>query len=108
MKSFLSRAILQNGATAIGAGTPMDVAGYDWAAFQVYGMPLNANTIMWEATVDDTHWVAVNGVPITSTSGGSSTDTDGVYRVACSGLSQIRANITTYGSGTVTVTGIAV
>lgn len=60
-------------------------------------------TITWEGTVNGTTWQAVNAVAASTSSPQSTTTVNGLYRLTPSGLSQVRANMSAFTSGTATV-----
>ncbi len=93
---------LQNAATAVGNGTAMDVSGVAGLGIQVAGA--GTYGIAWEGTIDGTNWIAVNAwrqgnAAITATTSNS----PDLYFVRVNGLKQFRARITSYTSGTITI-----
>lgn len=96
---------LQNAATATDVGTAMNVDGYGVATLQITGS--FTATIQFEGSVD-----GQNFVPITAHNRNDGTTSltataPGIYEIDCRGLQLIRANITSYTSGSITVTGRA-
>lgn len=93
---------MQTAAAATGNGTPLDMNGYNVALFHVTGT--FSATITWEATIDGTNWAAW---PATNSSGAAATTTTatGLYRMDVFAASAVRARISIYGSGSVTVVG---
>lgn len=94
---------LQNAAAATGNGTAIDVASYTSVALSV---TISATaTVTFEGTVDGTTWASRACVSIGSTSGtGVTTATaTGTYQCSVAGLSQFRARVSSFGSGTITV-----
>ena len=96
------RYTLQNGATATGVGNVANTIGHAGAALQVSGTFVG--TITWQATVDGANWVAVRATNLTSGTQATTATAAGIYFIPVAGLAGIRANITAYTSGTITVT----
>ena len=96
-------ATLQSGATATGNGTAMDVGGLAVAGLQVTG--ITTATITFEGTVDGSNWVAVRALNLGTGAVGTTATADGVFEVPVAGLSQLRARISAYTTGTITVVG---
>lgn len=98
--------ILQNAATANGNGTALDVAGYSSVSFIVTGT-FDA-TVFFEGTIDGTNWIKLTSVPWNSGGFWNDSWTDpGSYVTSVGSLSQVRARIADYASGTVTVKAVA-
>ena len=76
--------------------------GYSTLAMQVTG--IITATINWEATIDGTNYVAV---PVTNINGSAITTAtaNGLYRVTCTGLTNLRARTSAWTSGTIDVAG---
>ena len=72
--------------------------------FQVTG--ISGDTVTWEATIDGTNWVAVQVKNLNTGTEATTATTNGLYRLTCLGLMQVRANLTR-SAGTVYVTGVA-
>ena len=73
---------------------------------QVVGITTGSAIVSFEATLDDTNWVSVKATNVTSGALAPTAEEDGIYRLACSGFLRVRARVSTYTSGTVTITGI--
>jgi hypothetical protein len=106
-KTLSAQTTLQSAAAANGNGTVMPVAGYDTAVLQITGtFVANVN---FEVTADGSTWTGIEGIqPNENLSGGAvtgSSDADWVFAVA--GFTSIRARISSYVSGSVTVIGFA-
>ncbi|MFQ5858981.1 MAG: hypothetical protein ACE5LU_25555, partial [Anaerolineae bacterium] len=97
---------LQNAATANGNGTALSVNGKATAALQVTGT--FSATVNFEGTEDDTNWVAIQGTNLTDGGRVTTTTATGLFVFNVAGLSQLRARISGYASGSVTVTGKAI
>ena len=102
---------MQSAAVATGEGTSLgcaDVAGmgfFNFATFQVTG--ITTVTITWEATLDNTNWVAILVKNLNTGAEATTTTANGLFRVQCTGLLNIRARISSWSTGATTVTGIA-
>jgi hypothetical protein len=96
---------LQNAATANGNGTPMDVSGYSSLSLVITGT-FDA-TVYFEGTIDGANWIKLTSVPWNS--GGFWADSwteAGSFVTSVGSLSQVRARIADYVSGTVTVKAV--
>ena len=97
---------MQSAITETANGTAIQMAGSQMAMIQVEG--ISGDTITFEATIDGSTWYAVAMVSPTSTTRARATTAtaDGLYFLEpTAGLSQLRARISTYGAGTITVVG---
>lgn len=108
---FAYNAVMQNAAVATGNGTAIDVrkeadGAMSVVAIQVTG--ITTATITFEATIDDSNWVSILAENITTGAEATTATADGIYRITCLGLSQIRARVSAWTSGTITATGWAV
>lgn len=102
-------AIMQNAATAGGNGTPMDCTAAARGAMTVLTMQvqgITTATITFEATIDGTNWVAILATNLNNDTTATTATADGIYRITVLGLISVRARISAYTSGTITVTGI--
>lgn len=104
-KGYAARATLQSAAVANGNGTPMDVAGFVWLGVQVVGV--TTATINFETSLDGATWVAL---PVTSliTAGTvvTTATADGAFRANVGGLALVRARISGWSAGTITITAV--
>lgn len=73
-------------------------------AFQVVFTVAGTLTITFEATVDESTWVAVAARNVNSGAWSTTTTTAGIYVVPCAGYRRVRARVSAYTSGTVTCT----
>ena len=92
---------LQNAATAIGNGVELDVSGMSTVIFGVVGSFVGV--ITFEGSIDGTGW---NAILTTNNNNNQKTTTAtsaGLYRAVCTGLMKVRARISTYTSGSITV-----
>ncbi len=99
---------MQAAAVATGNGSALDLDGRAAATMQVAG--ITTATITWEATTDGSTWVgvAVQNLNSTTRAAALTATADGLYHFqAAPGVKQLRARISAYTSGTITVTGVA-
>ena len=102
MSSAVDR-IMQSAAVATGNGTAIDVTELSTLTMQVSGTFVG--TVTFEATVDDTNWIAVqvknrNSGKLSTTATGV-----GLYSLSVSGLQKVRARVSAWTSGNITVHG---
>jgi hypothetical protein len=100
------RATLQSAAAAQGNGTAIDVYGFSLLGVQVQG--ISTATITWEATIDGTNWQGVRATPLATGTAAATATADGLYTIDVRGLASVRARISAWTSGTITVTAVAV
>lgn len=99
---------MQNGATASANGTSLNVQGYVAAVLNVVSSVAmsGGTTINFEISVDDTTWVTIAGHQIgVNGSLATTTTTDGDFRFSTAGYKSLRARISAYSAGTITVIG---
>ena len=99
---------MQNAAGATGTGTVLPMDGAKAAAFQVTGT--FTATITFEATVNGVDWVtyALNDISTTTRVHSTTQNSTGIYIADdAAGLAAIRARISAYTNGAVTVMGNA-
>jgi len=97
---------LQNAAVATGNGTSLPMSGSDSAVLQVNG--ITTATITFEGTVDGSNWVAVAMSDLNSTTRARATTAtaDGLYLLESAGsLTLLRARVSVWTAGTITVKG---
>lgn len=63
-----------------------------------------SGTITFEATVDGANWVAINGMPVASTTPASTATAAGIWYITANGVTAVRARSTTWASGSLTAT----
>lgn len=95
-------AVIQNAAAAIGNGTDIGVVNLGTVAMQVTGT--FSATITWEGTIDGTNWVSVYAVKAGTGALATTATTTGIYYIRTAALKRVRARISGWVSGTVTVT----
>jgi len=96
---------LQNAAVAIGNGTTLNVSGMGTAHIAVTGT--FAGTVTFETQDASGAWVSFLVQTLGSTTLQSTTSTTGVFRAGVGGFSAIRARVSAYTSGSITVTAFA-
>jgi len=98
---------LQNAATGTGNGTALYTDGHATAMFTVTGS--GSWTVTFEGTEDGTNWYSLNtNRQGTDTIGSTATNTTlGTYKADVSGFQYVRARVSTFASGSVTVTAHA-
>jgi len=101
--------VMQNAAVATGAGTAIEVTDVDGGAFlsltlQVVG--ITTATVTFQGTIDGTNWTSIEFSSLADSTALATTATaDGIYRATVLGLWKVRANITSWTTGTITITG---
>ena len=96
---------MQNAAAATGNGTALIVADRASVTLQITGTFVGTITI--EGTVDDTNWVALACMNLNTRAVATTATAPAILNTLAAGLSQIRARVSAFTSGTITVTGIA-
>lgn len=103
--------VMQNAATATGNGTSLDTSQASIAILQT--TISGTATVTFEASVDGTTWsglycallAATN--PVTGVTNVGTSTASNMYRCNVAGIPIIRARVSAYTSGTVTVKGLA-
>jgi len=98
-------ATLQSAATANGNGIDFTVDGYGVSMLQVTGT--FSATITFYGSIDGTNFVAISATDTNTGAIGTTATAAGIFRVNCAGYQKVRAVISGYASGTITVTGRA-
>ena len=101
-------ATLQSAAVANGNGTVLNTAGMSAAMLTVNCATCSGGTtINFEATEDGTNYSAINAVQLGTTTIASTTAASGIsiWEMPVGGAASLRARISGYSAGTVTVTG---
>jgi hypothetical protein len=97
---------LQNAATGLGNGTPIDVSGY--STLILYLTFSGTATVTFEVSTDNVNWGGIStSSPTASGNHNLTTNATGYQRINVAGFSFFRARISAYTSGSVTVTGVA-
>ncbi len=94
--------VLQAAAVALGDGTALKVNEAGAVGVQIVG--ITSATITFEGTVDGTNWVSVLAQNVATGATGATASADGIYIANVVGLTQFRARISTWATGTITVT----
>lgn len=96
---------LQNAAGANGNGVAFDVTGYPTAIFRVSG--LGVATINFEIDDGSGTWVPLLTTQLGANVIANSTAANGFYRASVAGMTQVRARISGWASGAITVVAVA-
>lgn len=99
-KGLVFHKTLQDAAAATGNGTAMDVGGLSTVGVQVTGTFVG--TITWEGTIDETNWVAVRALNLNTGAVATTATAAGLVQIPVAGLSQLRARVSAYTSGSIT------
>lgn len=94
---------MQAAAVAVGNGTILPVTGYGTSLIQITGTFVG--TIAFEGTEDGTNYVSVAATQLGASSISSIATAPGIYRSVVAGLTNIRARISAYTSGSITALG---
>jgi hypothetical protein len=78
--------------------------GHGTVGFQISGTW--SGTIQFSGTINGTSWVGMTGYSASTRAGDSTTTENGIYFVGTSGVRYVKAQFTTYTSGSATVTAI--
>jgi len=93
----------QSAATATGNGSAMNVAGLGLVGVQLTGT--FSATVTFEGTIDGSNWVSLLARLVTDGTTSATATAAGIYQVPAAGLAQVRARVSAYTSGSVTVIG---
>lgn len=102
---------MHSAAVATGNGTVIETTGVDTGGCMTLTMQvagITTATVTFEATIDGSNWVAVACTNLNDGVASTQATADGLYRLTCLGLVLVRARISAYTSGTITVIGMAV
>ena len=106
---FQAGVLMHSAETGTGNGTALVLSNHPGmqtvAVLQVTG--INGETITFEATADNSNWVSINMQNLATLAVGTTATANGIYATNVTGLLQLRARISTGGSGSVTVSGNA-
>lgn len=103
-----STILMQNAAVAAGNGnlapcTSAALGAMTTLTMQITG--ISGDTITFEATIDGTNFVALQATNLNTGSAATTATANGLYRIVCAGLTSVRARISTFSAGTITVRG---
>lgn len=96
---------MQNASTTTGNGTVLNVSGMGTAICHVSGTFIG--TIVFEGSLNNSVFGAIDAQNITGGLITSSVTSAGFYKIPCNGIKYIRARISAYSSGAITVNGHA-
>lgn len=103
--------LMQSAATATGNGTAIsttDAANGAATTLTMQVAGITTATITFEATIDGSNWIAVACTNLNDGTASTQATANGLYRLTCLGLVSVRARISAYTTGTITVIGVAV
>lgn len=99
---------LQSAATGNGNGTVFDITGYATVILSVQGSLGGGSTVNFEVSADaGTTWTSLTGLNVGTTNTGTSTTSTGDWTFNTAGYGKMRARISSYGTGTISVKGVA-
>jgi hypothetical protein len=103
--------VLQLAATGTGNGTAAECTivsdgGFTTLTVQITG--ISGDTITFEGTVDGSNWVAFQFTNLNTGTAATTATADGLYRATVLGLKSVRARVSTWSAGTITITGYLV
>jgi len=96
---------MQSAAAATGNGTVFDVSDFASLGMQISGTFVG--TVTFECTVDNTNWVSLTMISPTNGAWSTTATAVGVWCASITGLRQVRARVSAYTSGSITVSGYA-
>ncbi len=102
-----SKGSLQTSATANGDGTPLNVDGYCTVLLDVSGSIGAGTQVNFDGRTEGGTWTELIGSEVGTGALATFTTTLGLWSLVVAGLFEIRARISNYGSGSVTVKGVA-
>mgnify|MGYP001592237760 CR=1 FL=1 len=94
---------LQGTITATGNGNVLPVSGFNTGVFDVQGTFVA--TAVFEASTDKTVWNGLQVTNVASGASGTTATTTGLYKAGLSGISYVRARVSDYTSGTMSIFG---
>lgn len=102
---------MQNAATATGNGVVIVSTESVDGALRTVTMQVSGTfvgTVTFEGTVNGTDWLALLCTNVTAGTTATTATAAAIMRLDCAGLAQVRARISAYTSGAITVIGMAV
>jgi hypothetical protein len=97
---------LQNAATATGNGNQYAINSRGAVCLNILGTFVG--TVTFEGSMDGTNWYAVPALNRTTSTSATSATAPGLFYLALPGISFLRARVSAYTSGSITVNGVAV
>ena len=106
--SVMESAVLQNAATGNGNGTDMSVEGYSTAVLSITASVAmsGGTTVNFEGSIDDISWSPLLGTNVGTTITATSTTAPGDWTFSIAGYKKLRARVSSYSAGTITVKGV--
>lgn len=101
----LTKRTLQSAAAATQVGTSLIVQGTGACALEITGTFVGTVTFQAKVNEDGTTWPSIRGTNISDGTRSATATAPGVYIFGVAGIDAIRANITAYTSGAITVVG---
>ena len=95
---------MQTAATATGNGLVLNTTGREWLLITVSG--ISGDTITVEGHIDDSNWETLRVLPVDSVESLASITANNTYIVRVGGQRGVRARISTFSAGTITVTAV--
>ena len=102
---FTKRVTMQSAAAATGNGTAVTVHDVTTLGMQVAGTFVG--TVTFETTIGDSDWGSLQVETVASGAVVTAATAPGIFRATVAGLSQVRARVSAWTSGTITVTAFA-
>jgi len=96
---------LQSAVDTVGNGEPLDTATKSAAGVQIVGA--GTYTVTFQASVDGTNYVSLVGRSVTTVTTGTTATGAGVWVFPVAGMHSMRARVSAYTSGEITVKGRA-
>ena len=94
---------LLDAAVATGASTPLAVDGAIGSATVMEVVIANTATVTFQGTIDGVNWYSVQSERLDNGDFSATTTTSALYRIEDTGQNAVRANVTAWTSGAVTV-----
>lgn len=99
-------AFLQQNATANGDGEPLAAGGYAVATAHVRGT--FSATVNWEGSLDGVNWAPILATNLSDGTETTTATASGLYRINLFGILFLRARISNYASGSITIQAVAI
>ena len=100
---LINQYTFQTAAVATGAGTVMPCEGIAIVLVEITG--ITTATVTFQATGASGTYASVQAKPLATGTLATTATADGLYRVVLNGALGFRCNITSWTSGTITITG---
>lgn len=99
------RVIMQDAATSVGNGAPISTVDRAIIGMQIVGAFVA--TITFEGTVNGANWSPIRATSLSDGSVGTMATGPGIFTCACTELDLVRARISAYASGAITIQGVS-